>query len=140
MARAEFESIIAELRGQSIVLPDLNAIFGNWPKQVNANLDRLRHDVDEWLDRYSTIFPHPSKNMCRMILTTAFASTMSHNSKLEALKAADFAYFGATWCPQGRYDRLKVFTLLATWVTQTPLSLSHAIPQNLMCSLVVRLG
>lgn len=93
MAKAEPDSIIGELRGQSIILPDLNAIFDNWPKQVNANLDRLRHDVDEWLD-----------------------STMSHNSKIGALKAADFAYFGATWCPQARYDRLRVVTLLAAWL------------------------
>ena len=43
-------------------------------------------------------------------------STMSHNSKLKALKKADFAYFGATWYPQARYDRLKIVTLLAAWV------------------------
>lgn len=45
-----------------------------------------------------------------------FASTMGHSSKLEALKAADFAYFGATWWPQARYDRLRIVTFLAIWV------------------------
>lgn len=118
MAKADPDSILAELRGQSIVLPDLNAIFESWPKQVNASLDRLRHDVDEWLDRFNALFPHPRTHMRRKILTSAVARTMSHNSKLEALKAADFAYFGATWCPQARYDRLRVVTLLAAWASQ----------------------
>ena len=44
--------IITELRGQSIVLPDLNAILGSWPRGVNRELARLRREVDEWLDRY----------------------------------------------------------------------------------------
>lgn len=118
MAKSDPDSIIAELRGQSIVLPDLNALFENWPKQVNADLERLRHDVDEWLDRYSALFPHPRKDICRAILISVSVSTMSHNSKLEALKAADFAYFGATWYPQARYDRLRVVTLLAAWASQ----------------------
>lgn len=60
MAKAEPDSIIAELRGQSIVLPNLNAMFESWPKQVNTNLDRLRHDVDGWLDRYRA--PHFSSS------------------------------------------------------------------------------
>ena len=51
-------SILAALHGQSIVLPDLNAILDGWPKEVNHNLDRLRRHVDEWLDRYD-IKNHP---------------------------------------------------------------------------------
>lgn len=45
---------------------------------------------------------------------------MSHNHKLEALKAADFAYFGATWWPQASYDRLKIVTFLSIWVGISP--------------------
>ena len=52
MAEQESVSVLAELRGQSIVLPDLNSIIDGWPREVNQNLDRLRRDVDEWLDRY----------------------------------------------------------------------------------------
>lgn len=51
MTQSEFHTILAELRGQSIVLPDLNKVFSRWPKHVNHNLSRLRRDVDEWLDR-----------------------------------------------------------------------------------------
>ena len=47
-------SILAELRGQSITLPDLNSIFHNWPKEVNPGLGQLRRDVNERLDRYNT--------------------------------------------------------------------------------------
>ena len=47
-------SILTELRGQSITLPDLNSIFHDWPKEVNPGLGQLRRDVNEWLDRYNT--------------------------------------------------------------------------------------
>lgn len=93
MTQNDSQSILAELRGQSIVLPDLNAIFLGWPKDVNPGLDRLRDDVDEWLTR-----------------------TLSHNSKIKSLRGADFGYFGATWWPQASYDRLKTCTLVAVWL------------------------
>ena len=47
-------SILTALQGQSILLPDLNSVFHSWPKEINPNLDQLRRDVDEWLDRYNT--------------------------------------------------------------------------------------
>lgn len=47
-------SIITALRGQSVVLPDLNAVLDGWPREVNQGLDRLRRDVGDWLDRYDT--------------------------------------------------------------------------------------
>ena len=52
MAGNRSVSVLAELHGQSIVLPDLNSILDGWPREVNQNLDRLRRDVDGWLDRY----------------------------------------------------------------------------------------
>ncbi|KAL9008744.1 MAG: hypothetical protein Q9173_006159 [Seirophora scorigena] len=93
MTQVEASTILAELRGQSIVLPDLNVMFDGWPQDVNINLNQLRRDVDGWLD-----------------------SMMGHNPKLEGFKAADFAYFGATWWPHASYDRLKVVTFLAVWL------------------------
>ena len=50
-------------------------------------------------------------------LTFESGSAMGHNPRLEALKAADFAHFGATWWPHASYDRLKVVTFLAVWVS-----------------------
>ena len=45
-------SILTALQGQSITLPDLNRILDGWPREFNQNLDRLRCDVDQWLERY----------------------------------------------------------------------------------------
>ena len=42
---------------------------------------------------------------------------MGHSSNLKGLKAADFAYFGATWWPRARYDRLKILTFYTIWVS-----------------------
>ena len=52
MTQEEPNSILTALHSQSIVLPDLNAILDGWPREINQNLDQLRRDVDEWLDRY----------------------------------------------------------------------------------------
>lgn len=54
MAQEQTFSIVTALRGQSVVLPDLNAVLDGWPREVNQGLDRLRRDVDAWLDRYDT--------------------------------------------------------------------------------------
>ncbi len=50
------EALLNSLRGQRIVLCDLNRIFDGWPKEINPNLDRLRHDVDVWLERCEPLF------------------------------------------------------------------------------------
>ena len=52
MTQEQSISILTALHGQSIVLPDLNTMLGGWPREVNLNLDRLRGDVEEWLDRF----------------------------------------------------------------------------------------
>lgn len=54
MTQEQSISVITALRGQSIRLPDLNAVFDGWPREVNQGLDRLRRDLDDWLDRYDT--------------------------------------------------------------------------------------
>ena len=53
-AQERHSSIIAELKGQSVVIHDLNAILDGWPREVSQDIDRLRGDVNEWLERYGT--------------------------------------------------------------------------------------
>ena len=112
-------SIVAELKGQSVVIPDLNAILDGWPRQVSQDIDRLRGDVNEWLTRYCTfvlISKFGQVVIYMMILYNV--STLSHSSKLKALKAIDMGHFGATWFPHASsYERLKICTFLATWVS-----------------------
>ena len=50
-------------------------------------------------------------------LTFYATSTLSHSSKLKDLKAADFGHFGATWFPYANYERLRIATFLAAWVS-----------------------
>ena len=46
------QTILARLRGQNIVLQDLNALFGSgWPRKTNPELHNLRAEVDAWLDK-----------------------------------------------------------------------------------------
>ena len=48
--------VLDSLRGEKVVLGDLNRIFDNWPKEINPNLDQLRRDVDVWLERCGPLY------------------------------------------------------------------------------------
>ena len=50
------DALLRSLRGQEIVLCDLTSIFDGWPKEINHNLDRVRQDVDVWLERCELLF------------------------------------------------------------------------------------
>lgn len=45
------ERLLISLRGQRVVLPDLDGLFQDWPTKVNPNLSRLRQELDIWLER-----------------------------------------------------------------------------------------
>lgn len=110
------DAILTKMQGQSVVLPDLNAIFDGWPRGVIQNLEQLRRDVDGWLGRYT----HQIHLLCHFSsftrVTCALASAMKHSRRLESLKAADLGCWGASWWPQAKYERLKVATFLVAWV------------------------
>lgn len=55
MSPYDTDGVVNSLRGQELAIVDLNAIFSGWPRKINANLDRLRQDVDAWLERHGTI-------------------------------------------------------------------------------------
>ncbi len=45
--------VLAEsLKGKVLNIPDLHALFQGWPEDVNVQVDVLRQDVDERLNRY----------------------------------------------------------------------------------------
>jgi hypothetical protein len=44
--------VLTSLRGLTIRIPNLALLFQNWPTKVNPELDRLRIEVKQWLDRY----------------------------------------------------------------------------------------
>ena len=54
MTGKEPRDILEALQGKLVILPDFNAILHGWPRGVNQNLEQVRHDVDEWLDKYYT--------------------------------------------------------------------------------------
>lgn len=87
------DAVLSSLRGQSFRLPDLNVIFRDYPLEVNLNLERLRTDVNAWLD-----------------------NSKFRISKIESLKAADIGYFGASWWPRAPYDRLRIMAFVSLWI------------------------
>ena len=95
MATQTPQRLLSLIRSQSIILPNLTSIFSSYPLEVNPGLERLRYDVDTWI---------------------AASLPQADSRKVRALKAADFAYFGATWWPRAPYSRLRILTFLASWI------------------------
>ncbi|CRG92437.1 hypothetical protein PISL3812_09496 [Talaromyces islandicus] len=88
------KQVLAALRTQRIPVPDLAPYFSHWPSRASPDLDDLRKDVDAWLNT----FPLPSK-------------------ALDAFRASDFAFFGATWWPYASdFARLRIVTYVAIWL------------------------
>lgn len=56
MGSLDPDTIVRSLKGQRILLPDLNALLDGWPRKVNVHLERLRQSVDLWLEEYAFVF------------------------------------------------------------------------------------
>ena len=104
-------AVLAKLRGQKVVLPNLHRIFEAWPKGISPHYEELRQDADKWLKRYELVLT----GICADSLMME-PSWFSYSSRLRHIKAADFAYLGATWWPYASYERLKIVTYLTIWV------------------------
>ena len=49
--RISRQQLLKLLRGQSLVIPDLEILFDHWPQSVNPEENRLRDDVDRKLEK-----------------------------------------------------------------------------------------
>lgn len=43
--------LIGSLKGKKVILRDLQGLMDGWPEGVNSNVERLRKDVDNHLNR-----------------------------------------------------------------------------------------
>ena len=46
------ESLIHELKGQTIRVNDLGSILPGWPQAVSPNVNELSNQIETWLDTY----------------------------------------------------------------------------------------
>jgi hypothetical protein len=44
--------LLSSLKGNSVVLPDMQALLRDWPQHVNPEIDRLHKDVEKYLETY----------------------------------------------------------------------------------------
>ena len=51
MESTERSDLIEALKGQTVHVPDLHKYMPDWPHGVNPEVERLRKDVDDRLDR-----------------------------------------------------------------------------------------
>jgi hypothetical protein len=56
--------LLSSLKGNSAVLPDMQALLYDWPQHVNPEIDRLHKDVEKYLDTYIILLPLSS---CRSL-------------------------------------------------------------------------
>lgn len=104
------KQLALSLKGQKIHIPDLSPIFQSWPHRVNANVDSIRQDIEERLERYED-----SKGS-GVTSDIRYFSLFSNDPRLPQLKAADFSMFGSCWWPNASVERLRIVTYLSIWV------------------------
>ncbi|KAL8951387.1 MAG: hypothetical protein Q9222_002637 [Ikaeria aurantiellina] len=87
------QQLLHSLKGQELHIPDLQSLLESWPQYENPELPGFRGEVDEWLE---SIFPDPKR--------------------LQRMKAADPALFGALWWPYASRETLRIGTYLSIWL------------------------
>jgi hypothetical protein len=51
MSSNQRESILASLRGQQICIPDLHAIFSDWPQDISEHMHNIVPAMNKILER-----------------------------------------------------------------------------------------
>ncbi|KAL9057345.1 MAG: hypothetical protein Q9162_002419 [Coniocarpon cinnabarinum] len=92
--------LLAAIRGQHVHIPDFAAVFQNWPTGLNPGLPQLQVEVEQRL----------------LSLVQQSPRLLASPTKLQKLRAADFALFGASWWPWVDYSTLRTLTFLAIWL------------------------
>jgi hypothetical protein len=49
--QAERRKLLASLRGKQLRIPNLKPMYQHWPSNTNADVGRMRRDVEKWLGR-----------------------------------------------------------------------------------------
>ncbi|KAJ5060111.1 isoprenoid synthase domain-containing protein [Bipolaris maydis] len=91
--------VIAEIKGQSLVLPDLWQYMpaDDWPVDLNPDMQRLRKHLRE---RFQGMIERiPSKRR-----------------GLRKVEAQDLGRFGAGWWPYADFERMETCTDLCAWL------------------------
>ena len=52
MPNLTLTQLFASIRGSEALIPHVQVLTHDWPAAVNPLIDRLRADINEWLDRY----------------------------------------------------------------------------------------
>ncbi|KAK0387554.1 hypothetical protein NLU13_3800 [Sarocladium strictum] len=93
-AALSHDAIIARLRGQTLRVPDLTAIFAGWPTPpVNPRYQSLRDPVHQVIGKISTKRP---------------SSQRRQNDDLSLLTSL--------WYPAAPYDRLRTLAMYTVWL------------------------
>ncbi|OCL02397.1 hypothetical protein AOQ84DRAFT_304791 [Glonium stellatum] len=87
------KKLLASLHDRTVRVRNLRPLFQEWLTKVSPYLDRMREDITAWL-----------------------GNALPAGKVLDALKASDFGYFGATRWPYAPFEKLRVVTYLAVWV------------------------
>ena len=69
------KQILESLRGQSLIVPDLQLFFKHWPQRINPEEKRLRDDVNRRLEECVILNILPSSaETSKLILTPTACS------------------------------------------------------------------
>lgn len=62
------ETLISDLKGKTIQIRDLGNILPGWPQGVNSEVEKLRDEIESWLDTYEHCYHFLFKMSCHLAL------------------------------------------------------------------------
>ncbi|KAI6709359.1 hypothetical protein JHW43_008131 [Diplocarpon mali] len=93
MGSHQRKDLLASIRGQTVVMPNMRPIFEKYTGEPNPNYRALIPVVDRKLE-----------------------SLEPNEKRLAKLKTADFALFASHWWPHADFDQLRIVAYLAIWL------------------------
>lgn len=105
------ERLLSSLKGNSVVLPDMQALLRDWPQYVNPEIETLHTDVEKYLEMYTILI-----NVDREAAAHSMPRLFPPGCRLRKMKAANAALFASSWWPYASFETLRIAAYLSIWV------------------------
>lgn len=110
MSPSQRDDLLDGLRGQTVIIPDLDSVFPGWPREINKHIASIAPLVNEILDGSVILF---LGTPCVCALTRSVLRYARNESMAAKLKKENLALLTSNWWP---HADLKTLLDLAHFV------------------------
>lgn len=107
--------IIDSIRGQRVVIPDLESLLSDWPQGESTEEGNVQQDNVVRLHTY-VIMTNTAHAVLSRRISDIVLSILGPGRRLKKMKAAKFGTLAATWWPDASREALQFAAYLVTWV------------------------